>query len=200
MKTRPLFPLSCLLAGLFSVSCGKIEGESTVDNVEEISELIVMKVRFADILTGSDSDVKLTYIAKVDAYYAIDYSEVDPDMSNTNVAKNGKESSQTLVTVKMPPIHLLSDPALDREDSETFDVEAGTGKSTTRVKDAVQTAAVLWARVEAGKEEWMKLARASAEDFVKELWLAGKPHPEQYQFEFQWNNPELKEPLPSKSK
>ena len=199
MKTRTHFALVCLLAGFFSVSCGKIEGESTVDNVEKINELLVLKVRFADILTGSDNDVKLTYIAKMDAYYAIDFSHVKSDMCKTNVVINGKETSLHLVTFNMPPIHLLSDPVLDREDSVVFDTEIGTGKSARRVRDAVQNAAVLWARVEAGKESWMNLARISAEDCVKELWLASKPNPEQYRFEFRWENPELEVPPPSES-
>ena len=207
MRKKNLPWFSILVAGILTVSCGQsdVEGEVSVDTVEEISELLVLKVRFADVLTGSDNDVKLTYIAKADAYYATDYSHIRFSESRTNVVVKGKETQKTLVRVQMSPVYLQSDPALVREEDDgsqgsgVFDIESGTGKSAVRVKDAVQKAAVLWARAEAGKEGWMKMARDSAEECVKELWLAGKQKPAQYVFVFEWANPELQDSPPSES-
>ena len=203
MKT--LFPhyrfvlgIASLVFACLGTSCGKIKSEGTVNGVQEINDLVVLKARFADIIEAEDNDMKITYIARMEAYYAVDYSKIDFKTTTTNIMDYGQLQERQFVTVKVPSIHLLSEPTLvreknDKEGSEVFDIEGGTGKSAGRLKSFAQEAAVKLAKVEAGKESWMKLAREAAEDCIKQLYVAGKD-PNDFRFTFDWKSNKLQNP------
>lgn len=200
LRRRFGLTLVCLVVASLGSSCGKkIQREGTVNDVQEINDLVVLKARFADIIEAEDNDMKITYIARMEAYYAVDYSKIDPKTTTTNVMNHGQLQECQFVTVKVPSIHLLSEPTLVRKDndegSEVFDIEGGLGKSAGRLKSVVQEAAIKLAKVEAGKDSWMKLARESAEDCIKQLYLASHSDSNNYVFFFDWENEKLQNPL-----
>ena len=139
----------------------------TIQKLQELGELVSLKVTIADVLEGSDrswlGDITGVWLVKGEALLAV-------DMRKARFLQRDEQARTAIL--RLPQPHVLS-ARVDHARTRTYKVRAGwlrSGEATDALRDQAMRQAQQLIEQAAGQRENLELARANVKKILDQLF------------------------------